>query len=129
MYKKNSYKIKDDPRVTRVGKSLRKYSLDELPQLVNVLNGKMSLVGPRAYKKDEIGYQSERGPGLRKYIDTVTSIKPGLTGFWQVSGRSEIGFEQRIMLDYNYANKKSFLFDLSIILKTIPVVLKSEGAW
>lgn len=129
IYKKNSYKIKDDPRVTKVGKTLRKFSLDELPQLINIFNGDMSIVGPRAYKKDEIENQLKLHPELKKCAKRATDIKPGLTGVWQISGRSEIGFEQRIVLDYNYATKTSILFDIAIILKTIPVVLKSKGAW
>ncbi len=129
IYKNSSYKIKDDPRVTRVGKLLRKYSLDELPQLVNILKGEMSIVGPRAYKKDEIENQLKIHPELRGYSKKVMNIKPGLTGIWQTSGRSEIGFEKRMMLDYEYQKKKSFLFDLLLILKTFPAVLKSKGAW
>lgn len=128
-YKKSSYKIKDDPRVTKVGKILRKFSLDELTQLINILRGEMSIVGPRAYKKDEVENQLDVYPELKKHAELVMNVKPGLTGVWQISGRSEIGFEQRIVLDYNYANKASILFDILIILKTIPAVLKSKGAW
>lgn len=129
IYKKSSYKIKDDPRVTKVGKILRKLSIDELPQLINIFRGEMSIVGPRAYKKDEIENQLGIHPKLGKYAKVVTSIKPGLTGLWQTGGRSEIGFEQRIVLDYDYASRMSILFDIAIILKTFPAVLKSKGAW
>ena len=129
IYQKNSYKIKNDPRVTRVGRVLRKLSLDELPQLINILKGEMSLVGPRAYKPDELENQLKKHPQLKKYAQVVMEIKPGLTGVWQTSGRSEIGFEQRIKLDYSYARRQSLLFDLWLILKTIPVVLSSRGAW
>lgn len=129
IYKKSNYKIKDDPRVTRVGKILRKFSLDELPQLINILKGEMSLVGPRAYKKDEIKNQLKIHPELNKYAQLVIGTKPGLTGIWQVSGRSEVGFEKRFIMDYGYASKRNILFDFLIILKTIPVVLKSKGAW
>ena len=128
-YKKSSYKIKNDPRVTRVGKLLRKFSLDELPQLVNILKGEMSIVGPRAYKKDEIENQLNILPKLKKYADLVMNVKPGLTGVWQISGRSEIGFEKRIILDYDYAKTRSILIDIVIIFKTLPAVLKSKGAW
>lgn len=129
IYRKNSYKIKDDPRVTQIGKLLRKSSLDELPQLFNILKGEMSIVGPRAYKSDEITSQLELHPDLKKHADYVVNTKPGLTGVWQINGRSEIGFDNRILLDYEYAIKRSILFDIGIIFKTIPVVLKSKGAW
>jgi lipopolysaccharide/colanic/teichoic acid biosynthesis glycosyltransferase len=129
LYKKNSYKIKEDPRVTKIGKFLRKSSLDELPQLINILKGEMSIVGPRAYKKDEMDCQLELHPELRNNAEYVINTKPGLTGVWQISGRSEIGFEKRILLDYQYAIRRDIFFDIQIILKTIPVVLKSKGAW
>lgn len=128
-YKKNSYKIKEDPRVTKVGKFLRKSSLDELPQFFNILMGQMSIVGPRAYKKDEFVNQLEQHPTLKKFAQVVMNIKPGLTGIWQISGRSEIGFEKRILLDYDYAKKRNIFFDIGIILKTLPAVLKPRGAW
>ena len=128
-YQNNSYKIKDDPRVTRVGKILRKMSLDELPQLINILKGDMALVGPRAYKPDELDLQVRKHSETKDYLKCVLSVKPGLTGVWQTSGRSEIGFKERIALDYEYANKQSVLFDLYLILKTFPVVLKRKGAW
>lgn len=129
LYKKSSYKIKDDPRVTKIGKFLRKSSLDELPQLFNILKGEMSIVGPRAYKKDEMISQSELHPELKHYSGYVINTKPGLTGVWQISGRSEIGFEKRILLDYQYAIRRNIFFDIQVILKTVPVVLKSKGAW
>lgn len=129
LYKKNSYKIKEDPRVTKIGKFLRKSSLDELPQVFNILKGEMSIVGPRAYKRDELDCQLELHPELKKFAEYVVNTKPGLTGVWQISGRSEIGFEKRILLDYQYAIRRNIFFDLQIILKTIPVVLKSKGAW
>ena len=128
-YQNNSYKIKDDPRVTRVGKILRKMSLDELPQLINILKGDMALVGPRAYKPDELDLQVRKHSETKDYLKCVLRVKPGLTGVWQTSGRSEIGFKERIALDFEYANKQSILFDLYLILKTFPVVLKRKGAW
>lgn len=128
-YKNNSYKIRNDPRVTTVGKIFRKTSIDELPQLLNILTGEMSIVGPRAYKKDEIESQLEIHPELKEKADVVINTKPGLTGVWQTSGRSEIGFDKRLLMDYEYATKKSILFDIWLIIKTVPAVLKSRGAW
>jgi len=111
-----------DPRVTRVGKLLRKTSLDELPQLFNVLKGDMSLVGPRPYlpheKKD-----------LKDSIDTILMINPGITGLWQVSGRNELTFEDRIKLDSWYILNWSLWFDLVMLLKTVGVVVRREGAY
>lgn len=129
IYKKNSYKIKNDPRITKIGIFLRKSSLDELPQVFNILKGDMAIVGPRAYKKDEIENQVQIHKDLKKYAIHVINTKPGLTGIWQTSGRSEIGFENRIILDYQYAIKRNIFFDLLLILKTFPIVLKSKGAW
>ena len=129
IYKKSNYKIKEDPRVTRVGKILRKFSLDELPQLINILKGEMSIVGPRAYKKDEVKNQLKIHPELNRYAVTIIGTRPGLTGLWQVSGRSEIGFEKRFAMDYSYAKRRNIFFDILLIFKTIPAVLKSRGAW
>ena len=95
-YKKNSYKIFNDPRVTRVGKFIRKYSIDEFPQFFNILKGDMSLVGPRAYYPYELEEQQKNYPASRKYVKVILSGKPGLTGVWQVTGRSEINFDKRI---------------------------------
>ncbi|NMB91698.1 sugar transferase [candidate division WWE3 bacterium] len=128
-YQSNSYKIKNDPRVTRVGNFLRKSSLDELPQLFNILKGEMSIVGPRAYKPDELATQLKKHPELRSLAEPVIKTKPGLTGLWQTSGRSNIGFEERIKLDNRYAISQNLFFDLWLILKTIPAVLKSRGAY
>jgi lipopolysaccharide/colanic/teichoic acid biosynthesis glycosyltransferase len=85
-----SYKLKNDPRITRVGKFIRKHSLDEIPQFLNVLKGEMSLVGPRAYYPDELESQQKEHPNTKKYVYDALSVKPGITGLWQVSGRSEI---------------------------------------
>jgi lipopolysaccharide/colanic/teichoic acid biosynthesis glycosyltransferase len=127
-YKKGSYKLKNDPRVTRVGKFIRKHSLDEIPQLINVLKGEMSLVGPRAYYSDEYEEQSKKYPHCQKYFEKVFRIKPGITGLWQVSGRSEIDFEKRIKLDSHYAKNLSLWLDLKIILKTPLVMITGKGA-
>lgn len=118
---KKNWKLKDDPRVTRIGKFLRKTSLDELPQIWNVIKGEMSLVGPRPYLPREI-----------KQIENLTiisSIKPGITGLWQVSGRSNTGYDYRIKLDTWYVMNWSLWLDVAIIFKTIKVVLKAEGAY
>ena len=114
-YKKSSYKLKDDPRVTKVGHFLRKHSLDEFPQFFNVVNGDMSLVGPRAYYPDELREQQGKYPQTKEAVSVVLSIKPGLTGYWQVSGRSEINFDKRIEMDASYVKKRSLLFDLWIL--------------
>ena len=117
------FKIKDDPRVTRVGKFLRRYSLDELPQLFNVLLGEMSLVGPRPLPTRDVDKFSER-----HFIRQ--EVLPGVTGLWQVSGRSNIiDFEQVIKLDLNYIENWSLGLDFEILLKTVQVVLKKEGAY
>ncbi len=129
-YKKNNYKlsIEEDPRITPIGKFIRKHSLDEFPQLLNVLKGEMSLVGPRAYYPDELAAQPKKFPEVKNLIDDVLSVKPGVTGLWQVSGRNEIDFDDRIKLDACYASKKSLLLDLWILLKTPWVVITGDGA-
>lgn len=128
LYKSNSYKIHDDPRVTKVGKFIRKVSIDELPQLFNILKGEMSLVGPRAYYSDELEDQQKKYPGSRKFVKIILTAKPGLTGVWQVSGRSAINFDKRVEMDANYVQKRSALFDFWIILQTIPAVILGRGA-
>lgn len=127
-YKRNSYKIQDDPRVTKVGKVIRKYSIDELPQLVNILRGEMSLVGPRAYYPFELSDQQKKYPDSREFVKIILSAKPGLTGVWQVSGRSQINFDKRVEMDAQYVQRRSIFYDLYLILKTIPTVLLSKGA-
>jgi len=117
-----AFKIKDDPRITRIGKFIRKYSLDELPQLLNVLKGEMSLIGPRPPLPNEV----------EQYTDwdwRRLEVVPGITGLWQVSGRSELTFEQWVNLDIYYIENWSLWMDLKILLKTIPVVIKGEGAY
>lgn len=127
-YKRGSYKLKNDPRVTKIGKFIRKYSLDEVPQLMNILNGDMSLVGPRAYYPDELREQQKKYPHTKDSVKVVLSVKPGLTGFWQVSGRSEINFDKRIAMDAHYVQKRSILYDLWIIAKTPWAMLSAKGA-
>ncbi len=127
-YKKSSYKLKEDPRVTRVGKFIRHHSLDEIPQLINVIKGEMSLVGPRAYYPDELANQQKRFPQTKKLMSKVLSVKPGITGLWQVSGRSQINFDKRIAMDAQYVDKMSLWLDLKIIFKTPKVMLTGDGA-
>lgn len=127
-YKKGSYKLKDDPRVTGVGRIIRKYSLDEIPQLVNILLGDMSLVGPRAYYPDELRDQQKQYPSTKDAVKFVLSVKPGLTGYWQVSGRSEINFDKRIAMDADYVHRRSILYDLFIIAKTPWAMVSGKGA-
>lgn len=117
-YKKSSFKLREDPRVTKVGKFIRKHSIDEIPQLLNVLRGEMSIVGPRPYYPDEIEEQICKYPATKKLLKEALMVRPGVTGFWQVSGRSEVHFDKRIEMDAYYARKKSILLDLQIMLKT-----------
>lgn len=127
-YKRNSYKIFNDPRVTTFGKFLRRFSVDELPQLFNVFRGEMSLVGPRAYYPYELEEQQQKYPTSRKFVKVILSGKPGVTGLWQVSGRSEINFDKRVEMDARYVKKRSLLYDFWLIVKTIPAVISGKGA-
>jgi len=127
-YKRNSYKLKEDPRVTFLGKFMRKHSLDEIPQLLNVLKGDMSLVGPRAYYPDELDNQQKKYPETRLLVNRVLSIKPGITGYWQVSGRSAVNFDKRIAMDADYVAKRSLWYDIKILLKTPCAMLTGKGA-
>ncbi len=114
------YKLSVDSRITRVGRFLRSWSLDELPQLVNVLRGEMALVGPRPV----IPYEVERYP--ERYLPRF-AVKPGLTGLWQVSGRNERTYEEMVRFDIEYARRASLLLDLRILAKTVPVVFGRQG--
>ena len=127
-YKKNSYKLANDPRITRVGKIIRKLSIDELPQLLNIIKGEMSLVGPRAYYPFELEEQQKKYPQATKFVKIILKAKPGLTGVWQTSGRSEVNFDKRVQMDADYVERQSILYDLWIIFKTIPAVLLGKGA-
>lgn len=127
-YRRGSYKLKYDPRITRVGKFIRKYSIDEVPQFVNVLRGQMSVVGPRAYYPDELRDQQKEYPHTKEAVKVVLSVKPGITGVWQISGRSDINFDKRIHLDAEYAKRRSILYDLMIIFKTPSAMLSGKGA-
>jgi len=128
-YKDNNFKLDPDPRLIPGGKFIRKYSLDELPQFFNILFGEMSLVGPRAYFKFELDEQSKKYPNTAKDIIQMQEAKPGLTGVWQTSGRSSIGFVERIKMDAEYSRKRSVLYDILIILKTPLVVIFGKGAY
>jgi exopolysaccharide biosynthesis polyprenyl glycosylphosphotransferase len=119
---KEDHKLKDDPRVTRVGHYLRKLSLDELPQLLNILKREMAVVGPRIISPGEMEQYGQWGMNL-------LSVHPGLTGLWQVSGRSDVSYEERVWLDMNYIRNWSIWSDFHIILRTLPAVLKSQGAY
>ncbi len=127
-YKKNSYKLKEDPRVTRVGRFIRKHSLDEIPQIMNVLRGEMSLVGPRPYYPDELTEQQRKYPHTRDLVKVVLSAKPGITGRWQVSGRSEVNFDKRIKMDADYVAKRSLSHDIMILLKSPWAMISGRGA-
>ncbi|MBI4991203.1 sugar transferase [Candidatus Gottesmanbacteria bacterium] len=127
-YKKNSYKLKEDPRVTTLGRFIRKHSFDEIPQLVNVLKGEMSLVGPRAYYPDELSNQQKKYPDTRELVKKVLSIKPGITGYWQVSGRSEVNFDKRIAMDADYVDNRSLWYDIKILIKTPFAMISGKGA-
>src|SRR5688572_28249329 len=127
-YKKNSYKLHHDPRVTKVGKFIRKFSIDEFPQFINIIRGEMSLVGPRAYYPFELEEQQKKYPKSRDFVKVILSSEPGLTGVWQVSGRSEINFDKRVEMDAQYVQRRSVLYDLFLIAKTIPAVLFGRGA-
>jgi exopolysaccharide biosynthesis polyprenyl glycosylphosphotransferase len=116
------FKIRHDPRLTKVGRVLRRFSLDELPQLVNVVRGEMSLVGPRPLPMRDF----ER---LEEWHKKRYLVLPGITGLWQVSGRSELDFDDLVRLDFLYLERWSILLDLSILLKTIPAVLSRRGAF
>lgn len=127
-WKRTNFKLFNDPRVTPVGKFIRKYSIDEMPQLFNVLKGEMSIVGPRPYHADELKEQQRKYPGTAKYVKETQKVKPGITGFWQVSGRSEVNFDKRIEMDAYYARKKSIVFDILILLKTPWAMFSGKGA-
>ncbi len=114
------FKIRDDPRLTSVGRLLRRFSLDELPQLVNVLRGDMSLVGPRPLPERD--YRMLEDWHRKRYL-----VLPGITGLWQVSGRSELDFDDLVHLDFIYLERWSLALDLTILLKTIPAVFTRRG--
>lgn len=117
-----THKLKNDPRITRIGAILRKFSLDELPQLINVLKRDMSLVGPRMISPDEVAM-------YKQFDMNLLTVLPGMTGVWQVSGRSDVSYEERVRLDMYYIRNWSIWLDLQLLFQTIPAVLKSRGAY
>lgn len=126
--KSGYYKIKNDPRVTSVGRIIRKYSIDEMPQFINVLKGEMSIVGPRPYYPDELEKQQNIYPNTRHLVKEVLTVKPGITGYWQVTGRSEVKFDKRIEMDASYARRKSIFLDIIILVKTPWAMISGKGA-
>lgn len=127
-YKRSGYKLHQDPRVTKFGKFIRKYSIDETPQFFNVIKGEMSLVGPRPYFIDELKEQERKYPDTKQFIKETLTVKPGITGFWQVTGRSSVNFDRRIEMDANYAKNKSIFQDIKIILKTPLAMISGKNA-
>ncbi|RXA66982.1 sugar transferase [Enterococcus casseliflavus] len=116
------FKMKDDPRITKIGKFIRKTSIDELPQFWNVLKGEMSIVGPRPPLLRELNDYSE-------YDKQRLLVKPGCTGLWQISGRNHVGFDEMVKLDLEYISSQTLLLDIKIILKTISVIVRPNGAY
>jgi lipopolysaccharide/colanic/teichoic acid biosynthesis glycosyltransferase len=123
-YVENDFKLpeRDDPRISALGRFLRRTSLDELPQLWNVLRGDMTLVGPRPIVPEEI-------EKYQPYGDLFLSVRPGLTGHWQVSGRSDVQYPERAFMDIDYICSRGMLSDFSIMLRTVPAVLRRKGAY
>jgi lipopolysaccharide/colanic/teichoic acid biosynthesis glycosyltransferase len=117
-----NHKLKSDPRITRVGAFLRKYSLDEIPQLFNVLKRDMSMVGPRMISPEEVSM-------YKQFDMNLLTVLPGITGLWQVSGRSDISYDERVRLDMYYVRNWSIWLDLQLLYQTIPAVLKGRGAY
>lgn len=124
-YKKAGWKLpmSEDPRITSIGKFARATSVDEMPQFINVLKGEMSLVGPRAYRDEELKEYEKKYPQTRENIKIIRSAKPGITGLWQTSGRNELNFEQRAQLDASYIKNRSLRQEFHILLKTPFVML------
>lgn len=119
-FEKN-FKLDDDPRVTKIGAFLRKTSLDELPQLINIIKGDMSVVGPRPIVQKEVVKYG-------KYAEKLFSVKPGLTGFWQANGRSDTTYDERVQMDMYYIDNRSIVLDIKILFKTVIAVIRKEGA-
>jgi len=126
-YKKSGWKLpmNEDPRITPVGKKIRALTIDEFPQFINVLKGEMSLVGPRAYREEELKEYEEKYPHTKKYIDDIRSVKPGITGPWQTSGRNALNFEDRAKLDSKYVRNLSARQEIVILIKT-PIAMISR---
>ena len=120
------YKPRNDIRITPIGKFIRIHSIDEVHQLINVLRGEMSIVGPRPYLAEELEEQQVKFPGTDDFVKEMQTVKPGITGFWQVSGRSDVNFDKRIEMDAYYAKKKSIFLDFLVLLKTPWVMLSGK---
>lgn len=119
-YKANDWKLSadEDPRITKIGKFIRATSIDEMPQFINVLKGEMSLVGPRAYRDEELKEYAQKYPQTQRYIRIIRTAKPGITGLWQVSGRNDLPFEKRAKMDADYIKNRSIRQEIAIIFKT-----------
>jgi len=122
-FKAGDWKLANDPRITKLGRFLRNLTIDEFPQIFNVIKGEMSLVGPRAYIKQELAEQVKKYPQTQSWLKTILAVKPGITGPWQTSGRNEISFDKRAAMDLNYARHYNLWWDLKIILKTPQAML------
>jgi exopolysaccharide biosynthesis polyprenyl glycosylphosphotransferase len=122
------FKIRRDPRLTRVGTAIRRLSLDELPQLFNVLKGDMSLVGPRPLPRDDLPKELSETP-YSLWLERRRSVIPGITGLWQVNGRSDLPFEEMVRFDLFYVENWSLFLDIRILWQTIPVIIKGKGAY
>ena len=122
------FRVEDDPRVTKVGKIIRKFSLDELPQFFNVLRGDMSLVGPRPLSIADLSNIAPEN-SIGGYYKLRAEAKPGITGLWQISGRRELSFKEMVLLDLYYIDNQSIMFDLEILFETVPVALFGKGAY
>ncbi|MBI2309957.1 sugar transferase [Candidatus Collierbacteria bacterium] len=122
-FTESDWKLENDPRVTKIGWILRRLSIDEFPQVFNILKGDMSIVGPRAYRPQEIEAQAKKYAHTKKWIEKALLVKPGITGLWQVSGRNDVPFDKRVQIDAEYASRKSLSEDLMILLKTPKAML------
>lgn len=122
-FKDGDWKLENDPRITRLGKILRSLTIDEFPQLLNVIRGEMSMVGPRAYVEKELMEQQEKYPETKSLVADILSVKPGVTGPWQTSGRNEVPFNKRAQMDAVYARQKNIWLDLLILFKTPKAML------
>lgn len=124
-FSRRDWKLPNDPRITRAGRILRRLSFDEFPQVFNVLRGEMSIVGPRAYRPQELVDQQKKYPGTGELIKKALTVKPGITGLWQVSGRNDVPFDKRVLIDAEYAGRKSLGEDVKILLRT-PMAMISK---
>lgn len=122
-FKKGDWKLRNDPRITRLGKILRSLTIDEFPQLFNVIKGEMSMVGPRAYVARELEEQQQKYPETRGLIKDILSVKPGITGPWQTSGRNEVPFNVRAQMDAQYARQRNIWHDIVLLTRTPKAML------